>query len=138
MNIAVTGTPNLILDAETPASKLRAAMIAERELVVLEKARGGREFIQTGKNAIHLVEVIKSGQVQLIRSSTLDGQYTLGLFDQQERLRILVCRARSIPNAPSPYKLRIGDKEVVSEHIESTKQLYGTAGVVCICTTTWT
>ena len=137
MNIAVTGTPNLILDNETPASKLRAALLAERELIILDKGRGGKDFIQTGKNAQMLVEVIKSGQVKLVRSSQLDGPWTLGLFDQQERLRILVCRAKSIPNAPSPYKLILNGKEVVNEHIESTKQVLGTTGVVCVCTTTW-
>jgi len=137
MNIAIHGTPNPILDGETPAQKLKAAITAERELVILATVRGKHEYIQTGKNAPILIDVIKSGQLQLIRSSTLNGPYYLGMFDQQERLRILICRAPAIPPAQCPYKLNIGGKEVVSEYIESVRQVYGTAGVICVCETTW-
>jgi hypothetical protein len=126
---------NPIRDGETSADRLQAAMAAERQLMILASPSGKREFLQTGNKAGPLVELIKSGRLQLIRSKSLDGPYYLGLFDYQGNLRILVCRARSIPSAPCPYRLRIGDKEVVSEYIESVKPVYGTAAVVCVCTT---
>lgn len=126
---------NPIRDAADPAAKLQAAMAAERELVILVSASGKREYIQTGKNAAAMVEMLKSKRLELIRSKSLDGNYYLGLFDYQGNLRILVCRARSIPPAPCPFRLTIDGKEVVSEYIESAKQVYGTAAVVCVCTT---
>ena len=137
MNIALTGNPNPILDAESSADKLLAAIAAERELVILPSATGKIEYVQTGKNAQSLIDVLKSGQVKLIRSKSLGGPYYLGMFDQQGRLRILICRAPAIPPAQCPYRLRIGEKEVVNEFIESAKHVYGTPAVVCVCTTNW-
>jgi hypothetical protein len=137
MNVTINPGPNPILDAKTPAEKLRAAMAAERELVILESVRGGRDFIQTGKKAAPMVSLIQQRRLELIRSKSLNGPYYLGLFDAQENLRILVCRAKSIPNAPCPYRLLIGEKIVVSEEIEKAQQVYGTAGVVCVCKTNW-
>ena|SRR5689334_15090878 len=137
MNVAIHVNPNAILDGADPEDKLKAAMAAERELVILESASGRREFIETGKNAHALAELVQTRRLQLIRSKSLDGPYYLGLFDQQGYLRILVCRARSIPSAPSPYRLLVGNKEVVSEYLESARPVYGTAGVICVCTTTF-
>ena len=126
---------NPIRDGATPEEKLQAAMVAERQLVVLMSPTGKREFVMTSEKATPLVEMIKSGRIELIRSKALDGPYYLGLFDYQGNLRILVCRARSIPSAPCPYRLLVGDKVVVDEYIESAKQIYGSPGVVCKCTT---
>ena len=129
---------NPILDGPTAADKLRAAMAAERELLIVDNLSGKREYVQTGKHAAAMVEALKAKRIQLVRSKSLDGGYYLGLFDYQKNLRILVCRSRTIPSAPAPYRLLIKDKEVVSENIESAEQVYGSPAVICVCTTTAT
>jgi len=103
--------------------------------MILDSPSGKREYIQTGKNAEHLVQLLKSKRLQLVRSKSLTGPYYLGLFDYQGNLRILVCRAPSVPPGDCPYKLNINGKEVVSEYIEKVKLVYGAPAVICTCTT---
>jgi hypothetical protein len=138
MKTQISVVANPIIDSATPAEKLQAAIAGERHLVIVPHASGKIDYIQTNKNAANLLNVIQTKQLQLVRSAVLTGPYYLGLFDAQQRLRVLICRAHAIPNAPTPYRLMIREKEVVSEFIEKVRVVPGTPAVVCTCTTTWT
>jgi len=137
MNVPITLHFNPILDGEIAYDRLRAAMAAERQVVVLSNFQGKREYIETGQHAPSMVELMQTGELKLIRSSCLDGPFYLGIFDQQGRLRILVCRSPTIPFAPAHYELKIKGKIVVSEYLESARIWPGTRAVICVCRTSW-
>jgi len=110
-------------------------MAAERQLVILQTASGGIEYIQTGPDGAFLQDLVQSGTLKVVRSKTLDGPYYHGLFDDTGRLRILVCRTHFIPKA-GPYDLNVRGKLAVSENIETVWLVPGTSAYACVCTTT--